>query len=79
MKFLIGEGGWSYLERLAYRGFVGILYDNTWTGVLTYIILALVVILALIGLFTVLRWIFGGKKKNKSKDPYKDWIKTGKY
>lgn len=79
MKLIIGEGGWSYLERLTYRGVIGIFYDSTWTGVLTYVIFAVIAILALIGLFTVFSWIFGGKKKGKGKDPYKDWIKTGKY
>lgn len=78
MKFLIGEDGWSYLERLTYRGCIGVFFDSTWTGVLSYLLVGLILILAIIGLFTVLVLVFGGKKK-KSKDPYKDWIKTGKY
>ncbi len=79
MKFMFGEGGLSYLERLAYRGFIGFFYDTTWTGVLTYCTIGLILILATIGLITVLSWLVGGKKKKKDKDPYKEWVKTGKF
>ncbi len=68
MKFLIGEGGESYLERLTYRGIIGLLYENTWQAILAYIIFGLFCILAVIGLGTVLKWIFSGiSKKSKSK------------
>lgn len=74
MKFIIGEGGWSYLDRLSYRGVIGIFFDNTWTGLLSYIIVAAILILAVIGLIAVFKGLF----KKKSKDPYKEWIRTGK-
>lgn len=74
MKFIIGEGGWSYLDRLSYRGVIGIFFDNTWTGLLSYIIVGAILILAIIGLIS----IFKGTFKKKNKDPYKEWIKTGK-
>lgn len=75
MKFIIGEGGFNWLERISYRGAIGIFYNSTWAGLLTYIIFAAVCILAIIGLIAVIKTI--GKKKT-SKDPYKEWIKTGK-
>ncbi len=67
MKFIIGEGGMSYLERLAYRGVIGIFYENTLSGLLAYLIFAAIVILSLIGLGTVIKWLFTRKKKNKYK------------
>ncbi len=68
MKFLIGEGGESYLEKLTYRGIIGLLYGTTWQAILAYIIFGLFCILAAIGLGTVLKWIFSGlTKKSKSK------------
>lgn len=79
MKFLIGEGGLSYLERLSYRGVIGIFFDNTWTGVLSYCIVAIILLLAVIGLIAVLSLIFNRKKRKKSKDPYQEWIKMGKF
>ena len=77
MKFLIGEGGLSYLERLTYRGVIGLFYDNTWTGLLAYLIFGIVCFLAVIGLFTVLKWIFFGRSKKE--DPGKKWLRTGKF
>lgn len=77
MKFLIGEGGWSRLERLAYRGAIGIFYDSTLAGVLAYIIFAVICILAIIGLVTVIGMVFG-KKGKKKMSAHEKWIKTGK-
>lgn len=77
MRFMFGEGGWSYLERLTYRGFIGFFYENTLMGILTYCIIGLILIFAVIGFLAVMRFLFRGKKKGK-KDPYKEWIKTGK-
>ena len=76
MKFMIGEGGWSWLERMAYRGAIGLFYSTTWGGVLAYIIFTAMCIFAVIGMVTVLKWIF--TRKRKPRDPYKEWIKTGK-
>lgn len=78
MKFLIGEGGWSWLERATYRGAIGLFYDSTWGGVLAYIIFGLVCVLAIIGLIAVISFIFsrGGKKKMNASEK---WLKTGKY
>lgn len=77
MKFLIGEGGWSYLERLAYRGMIGLFYENTLGGILAYLTFGIFCILAVIGLITVIKWIFVGRKKKE--DPGKKWLKTGKF
>ena len=81
MKFLIGEGGWSWLERAMYRGGIGLFYDSTWGGVLAYAIFAIVCILAVIGLITVISFLFsgtGGKGKKKMSS-HEKWIKTGKF
>lgn len=79
MKFLIGEGGWSWLERATYRGAIGFFYDSTWGGVLTYAIVAIICILAVIGLITVLGWLFSGMKGKKKMSSHEKWIKTGKF
>ena len=78
MKFLVGEGGWSWLERATYRGAIGFFYDNTWGGVLAYAIVAIICILAVIGLITVIGWLFGRRGKKKM-SAHEKWIKTGKY
>jgi len=75
MKFLIGEGGISWLERATYRGAIGIFYNSTWGGLLTYLIFGIICILAVIGLFTVLKLLFF-KKKTSAEEK---WLKTGKF
>lgn len=78
MKFLMGEDSWSRLERALYRGGIGLFYDSTWGGVLTYIVFGIICILAIIGLITVLNFFFGRKTKRKS-SPGEKWLKTGKF
>jgi len=79
MKFIIGgESGLDWLERAAYRGAIGLFYDTTLTGLLAYLIFGIICILAVIGLITVLKWIFFGRSK-KLKDPGKEWLRTGKF
>lgn len=79
MKLIIGgETGWAWLERMAYDGAIGIFYDDTMGGVLTFLICGIICILAVIGLFTVLKWIFFRRKKPKE-DPGKKWLRTGKF
>ena len=69
MRFLIGEGGISYLERLAYRGVIGIFYESTFAGMLAFLIFGIICILAFIGLITVIKtMIFGFPQKNKKND-----------
>jgi len=53
-------------------------YDTPLTGLLACLIFGIVCILAVIGLITVLKWIFFGRRK-KSKDPGKEWMRTGKF
>lgn len=77
MKFIIGENGWSWLERATYRGAIGLFYDSTLGGVLTYIIFALICLLAAIGLITVFVWL-GTRKGKKKMSSHEKWIKTGK-
>lgn len=78
MKFIVGgEGGMAWLERATYRGAIGIFYDDTLHGMLAYLIFGVICILTVIGLFTVLKWIFFGRKKKE--DPGKKWLRTGKF
>lgn len=77
MKFIIGEGGWSWLERATYRGAIGLFYDDTFSGLLAYLIFGIICLLAVIGLLTVLKWIFFGRSKKE--DPGKKWLRTGKF
>ena len=77
MKLIIGgENSLAWLERMTYHGTIGIFYRTTWEGVLSYLIIGLIIILAVIGFITVIKGLF--KRKGK-KDPYENWIKTGKY
>lgn len=77
MKFIIGESGWSWLERATYRGAIGLFYDNTLGGILAYLIFGIVAILAIIGFFTVLKWLFFRRKRKESAEA--KWLKTGKF
>lgn len=77
MKFMMGESGWAWLERASFRGGIGLYYNDTWGGVLTYITFGIILILAIIGLFSVLKWIAFGRKTKE--DPGKKWLKTGKF
>lgn len=78
MKFLIGEGGWSWLERASYRGGIGLYYDDTLGGIITYLVFGLFCILAIIGFITVIKWIFFRRKKSKE-TPEQKWLRTGKF
>lgn len=82
MKIFIGGEDWySFFERMTYDGVIGIFYKDTLNGILTYIIVALLCILAVIGLITVIRLIFRPLfRPKKSKMSAEDkWLKTGKW
>lgn len=71
MKFIIGgEGGWGWLERATYDGAIGIFYNGTWSGVLTYLIVGLLILFAVIGFVFTVKAILFGKKKKKNKYKY---------
>lgn len=77
MKLIIGaENGWGWLERASYHGAIGLFYNDTWGGVLAYLVVGLLCILAVIGLFTVLALLFRPRKKKMSATD--KWMKTGK-
>lgn len=64
MKFIWGGEDWvGYLERLTYDGAIGIFYKDTLGGVAAYVLAGLIALLAVIGLFTVIKWIFTRKKR----------------
>ncbi len=67
MKIIIGgESSWEYFERWAYDGVIGIFYKTTFQGLLAYLIFGAMVILSAIGLYTVIKWLIGGRKKKKN-------------
>ena len=66
MKFIFSESGWTYFERLAYRGAIGLFYDTTLQGMLAYFIFFVFVVFAGIGMFATLRWLFTRKKKRRN-------------
>lgn len=78
MKFIMGEGLWSQLERALYRGGIGLFYDNVWGGILAYIIFGTVCVLAVIGLITIITLLFSRKGKKKMSS-HEKWLKTGKF
>ena len=76
MKLIIGgENSLSYLERMTYDGVIGLFYNNMWTGLLAHVIAIALVIFALIGALTTLKFLFFRKKKMT---PHEKWLKTGK-
>lgn len=81
MKFVIGaEDFLGWLDRATYKGAIGIFYNDTWSGVLAYILFGLIVILAVVGLIAILRLLFFRPRKTKPKAPSTDkWLKTGKW
>ena len=83
MKFIINEGGRIHFNYEAYHGVIGIFYDSTWSGVLTYLIFGLICIFTIIGIIATLKFVLTkllfGKKKTEVKDSGKVWLKTGKW
>lgn len=78
MKFILGgETGWGWLERASYKGAIGLFYDDTLSGVLAYLIFAIICVLAIIGLISVVKRIFVGKRPKET--PGEKWLRTGKY
>lgn len=53
----------NMLNLVKYKGIIGIPYNSTLEMILIYVLLLIITILTLIGLFTVLKRIFRGKKK----------------
>lgn len=71
MTFIFGgEESWAWLERIKYRGAIGLFYENTWGAILTFLVFGIFSALAVIGLITVCKWILFGIKRKK-KDKYK--------
>lgn len=77
MKLIIGgETGWGWLERATYRGAIGLFYEDTLSGLLAYLIFGLICLFAIIGIFSLLKWVFFRRKPKE--DPGKKWLRTGK-
>lgn len=79
MTFLMGEGTWDRLERVAYRGGIGFYYDSTLSGILTFIVVGLICLFTIIGIICTLKFIFSAIFGRKGKeDPHQKWLRTGK-
>ena len=79
MKFVIGaEDFLGWLDRATYKGAIGIFYNDTWSGVLAYLIFGLIIIFAVIGFVALLKFLFFRPKKPKTSSADK-WLKTGKW
>lgn len=75
MHFAWGEDWATYFERLAYRGFIGFLYETTLEGVITWIICGVILIFAIIGIVSVFKRLFTGGRKPTS---YERWERERK-
>lgn len=71
MKFIAGEF-------LGLMGGVGIVYTTTLGGIATWIIAIIFAALAIIGAVTVIKFFFGGMRKNKNETDGQYWLRTGK-
>lgn len=76
MKFVFTEDALTRLETWGYRGVIGLFWNTTLGGILSFLVFATIVILAIIGLITIVKW-FSGRKSRKM-DPHEKWLKTGK-
>ena len=76
MKFIMGEDWINFLERLTYRGIIGIAYESSLDGGLAYIIFGLVCLFAVIGVISTIKFLFFGRRKKE--DPDQKWLRTGK-
>ena len=54
MTFIFGEG---YLQRLPYRGTIGIFYNTIWGMLLSYIVFGLICIFTVIGVISFIKWL----------------------
>lgn len=77
MKLIIGEDWISLLDRMRYRGMIGLAYESTLDGVLAYIVFGLFCIFAIVGFITVMKILLFGRTKKE--DPGKKWLRTGKF
>ncbi|SBV98931.1 hypothetical protein KL86CLO1_11106 [uncultured Eubacteriales bacterium] len=78
MKIIFEDGGTLIQSMFGFRGGVGIIYENTFFGILTFAILAIICILAVIGLFFVIGAMGRGRKQRKGETPGQRWLRTGK-
>jgi len=78
MKFIIGEGAINMIERMGYRGAVGLFFSNTLGGVRSYLIFGLVCIFTVVGFITVMSWLLSGSIKKWKETPGEYWRRTGR-
>lgn len=64
MGFIIGENLNALLQRIAYRGCIGIFYNSTIGGILAFVIFGLIALLSLIGLLTVVHFFLGKNQRS---------------
>lgn len=68
MEFIMGD--------FFLAGGIGIIYHTTWGGILAHVIFFAMIILSIIGLFSIVKWMF--RKKRIKETPGQKWLKTGK-
>jgi len=76
MKFIFTEDAWERIASWGYRGVIGLFWDTTPGGILAFLTFTAIMIFAIIGLITVIKWLFG--RKSRKMDPHEKWLKTGK-
>ena len=77
MQFIMGEGIYDQLERLFYRGGIGLYYETTWGGMLAYLIFGLICIFTVIGMIATIKWLFSqGHRRREKKNPFKEYMRT---
>lgn len=76
MKIILEDGGTLVQSLFGFRGGVGIIYENAFFGFLTFAILGIICILAVVGLFFVVGAM--SRKKRPKETPGQKWLRTGK-
>lgn len=69
MEFIMGE--------FMSVGGIGLVYYNTWGFIFTHLIFFALVIFAVIGVISTLKFLIGGRKPKETAE--QKWIRTGKF
>lgn len=72
MKFIFGG-----VDLFGFKiGGVGIMYTSTWGAIGTYLIAGVIFLLAIVGLITICKALFGGRRRKET--PGEHWKRTGR-
>ena len=78
MKIIFGDGGGTFGTIFGVRGGIGIIYENALFGFLTFAIIGVICLLAIIGLFFIIGAMGRGHRRRKGETPGQRWLRTGK-